>query len=143
MGLKRWTGSGYADVNLALHRAAGQYVNRTPKAAYVWDGGQYKEVWPGSPYPATGTFNIVNGAGFVPYEVLSHTFVEPGSFTVTITVESGQTTLYEWVLNGEGGGGTAATTLTIPGLSVGDTITVLAVHTGTLNLSGTWSVVKN
>lgn len=46
MGLHRWTGSGYEDVSPAKHRASGQYVDRTLKAAYVWEGGQYKEVWP-------------------------------------------------------------------------------------------------
>lgn len=41
MGLKRWTGSGYADVNLAKYGASA-----VPKNAYIWDGSAYKKVWP-------------------------------------------------------------------------------------------------
>lgn len=44
MGLKRWTGSGYADVNLAKYGASA-----VPKNAYVWDGSAYKRVWPIGP----------------------------------------------------------------------------------------------
>ena len=99
------------------------------------------EVWSSSPYPLTGTFEIVNGAAFQPYEVFSHTVVEPGNFTGTVTRESGQVTVYTWTVNG--GSAASGPTRTFTGLSVGDTIKVDVLHTGTLNLSGTWSLVKN
>ena len=101
------------------------------------------EVWSSSPYPLTGTFNIVNGAAFQQYEVFSHTVVEPGNFTGTIVIESGQALGYNWTVNGGSQTGGTARTRTFTGLSVGDTIKVTAANTGTLNLSGTWSVVKN
>ena len=117
--------------------------------AAVYRGGQsvkrvyrgHTEVWSASPYPLAGTFEIVNGEQITGHEIFTHTVVEPGDFTGTVTVESGRTTLYNWTLNG--GGQTGGLTRTYTGLSVGDTIRVETVHTGTLNLSGTWSLVKN
>lgn len=100
------------------------------------------EVWSASPYPLTGTFEIVNGAAFNKHEVFSHTVVEPGDFTATVVIESGLASPYIWSLNGvdQTGGGL---TRTFTGLSVGDTVKLVAVYSATLNLSGTWSVVKN
>lgn len=98
---------------------------------------------PPSPYPLTGTFEIVNGAAGQANEVFSHTVVEPGSFTGTVTRESGVVTLYIWSVNGGSQTSGAAVTRTFTGLSVGDTIKVEALHTAPLNLSGTWSIVKN
>ena len=100
-------------------------------------------VYRSSPYPLTGTFEIVNGAALQPHEVFSHTIVEPGNFTATVTRESGQVTLYSLYLNGASRGTGPEGAATFNGLSVGDTIRVTAIHTGTLNLSGTWSIVKN
>ena len=99
------------------------------------------EVWSSSPYPLTGTFEIVNGAAFQTHEAFSHTVVEPGNFTGTVAIESGQATVYQWTLNG--GSLSAGLTRTFTGLSAGDTIKVSILHTATVNLSGTWSIVKN
>ena len=101
------------------------------------------EVWSASPYPLTGTFEIVNGAAYAEHEVFSHTVVEPGNFTGAVTRESGQVTGYVLYLNGSNQGTGAVSTFTLTGLSVGDTIRVTAFHTTTMNLSGTWSIVKN
>ena len=106
-------------------------------------GSSAIEAWSAVIYPLTGTFEIVNGAAITEHEVFAHTVVEPGNFTVKVTPTSGQTTLYGLYLNGASKGSGAQTTATFTGLSVGDTIRVTTLHTGTLNLSGTWSVVKN
>lgn len=102
-------------------------------------------VWQSSPYPLTGTFNIVNGASMVEYEVFSHTVVEPGDFTGTVTKTSGNVTAYFWYVNGtsQSGGSGLQNTRTFTGLSVGDTVRASAAHFGVFNLSGTWSVVKD
>ena len=100
-------------------------------------------VYRSSPYPATGTFNIVNVPSMSEGEVFSHTVVEPGNFTGTITPTSGEAFLFIWYLNGAVIDQDAGLTYTFTGLSVGDTIKVGAVDFGTLNLSGTWSIVKN
>lgn len=44
MGLKRWTGSAYADVTPANVRT--MFGDNVPKAAYVWDGAAFVKVWP-------------------------------------------------------------------------------------------------
>lgn len=44
MGLKRWTGSVYEDVNLAKYGPSA-----VPKNAYIWDGSEYVLVWPSLP----------------------------------------------------------------------------------------------
>ena len=92
-------------------------------------------------YPLTGTFEVVNGAPIQAYEVFSHTVVEPGDFTGTVTQESGEVTAYSWTLNG--GSQTTGLTRTFTGLSVGDTIQAQVLHFYALNVSGTWSLVKN
>ena len=119
-------------------------VTATPQAGYELAG---QTSWshtygpPPSPYPLTGTFEIVNGAAISPHEVFSHTIVEPGSFTGTITVESGKADAISWRVNG--GSSVTGLTRTFTGLSVGDTIEVSALGFSTLNVSGTWSLVKN
>ena len=130
-------GTGTSAVDPSALRVAGV----SPSKIMLGTGSAAVEVWSASPYPATGAFEIVNGAAFQPYEVFSHTVVESGNFTATITRESGEVTAYQWTLNG--GSATTGPTRTFTGLSVGDTIVAGAIHTGAMNLSGTWSVVKN
>ena len=119
------------------HRIGAMQYNGVTIGEAMIDG---QVVYRSSPYPATGTFEIVNGVPFAQYEVFSHTVVEPGNFTATVTRESGYVTMYAWSLNGAPMEGAGAT-LTFTDLSIGDTIKVAAFYTGALNLSGTWSIV--
>ena len=141
MAIQVWDGTKYVGAELAKFGTSG-----TLKEAHIWDGTKYVKVWPTtlpSPYPLTGTFEIVNGGPMVEHEVFSHTVVEPGSFTGTVVIESGQTGTYFWYVNGGSRTGGVSNTRTFTGLSVGDTIKVAAMDFSALNLSGTWSVVKN
>ena len=99
-------------------------------------------VYRSSPYPLTGTFEIVNGEPLTPYDLFRHTVVEPGDFTGKITLESVEPTAIYWYLNGSIVTGMTGLTGTYTGLSVGDTISAAAAEFGNLNVSGTWSIVK-
>ena len=90
MGLKRWTGSGYADVDLGH-----------AEKALVWDGSEYVQVWPTSmPFSFVGASSAID---FNPVSIPAH---QPGDLLViaggglsTPTAASGWTSAFT------GGGG--------------------------------------
>lgn len=113
----------------------------TLKEALVWDGTKYVKVWPSSPYPMTGNWEM----GLTPgarIEVAAHTIAEGGSYSLKLSSSSAANTHYIYKNGGRVSFGTTNPWEAVIACVAGDVISFRVLVTTSGNYTGTYSITK-